>query len=82
MHVFWYIQAVYVIQNQDNDCGRSDNFSDVFVFSLDPSGRFNFRKKKIITTIYHRIHVYHQMLFIRMSVPNPLDGYIREKITL
>lgn len=48
MHVFWYIQAVYVIQNQDNDCGRSDNFSDVFVFSLDPSGRINFRKKQLI----------------------------------
>lgn len=48
MHVFWYIQAVYVIQNQDNDCGRSDNFSDVFVFSLDPSGRFNFRKKQLL----------------------------------
>lgn len=58
MHVFWYIQAVYVIQNQDNDCGRSDNFSDVFVFSLDPSGRFNFRKKKLLLPQFTIVYMY------------------------
>lgn len=40
-HVSLYIQAVYVIPKQGNDCSKSDNFSETSVCSPDPSGRFN-----------------------------------------
>lgn len=43
-HVSLYIQAVYVIPKQGNDCSKSDNFSETSVCSPDPSGRFNLQK--------------------------------------